>query len=461
MLGLVALIVTSTIVVNLLTPDTRFAYGVAPLARDQAVLLTRRNEDDATYFWVERVGSDGSVAWTTELSPIEAADALGFSGVAATDTQVLLLGERRGLTTGDTVVMSLSRDSGSREWEITVADTPPRRIGPMLIVDPPRLYVIHERVLDAERREDAITALALADGKLLWRLEPPADAPLVMQREVALRGPGRLLTTSPTGLVELDGATGATREAFPFNWLRCGTPMGIVASDGRKLAFLPRVAETGGDHGADARTLELDPGWRDAIEGPCGMRGDDLVVGTMHTSGGIGLTRLDPTTGATRWLLDLGPWLYDLGTTANGRLPRFVPLVVFGTQVQGGLMENQVVVVDLDQGTIVDRHPVRDHMRPLVTADRAYVMGLFIGTLFALDPATGKLARATHLGGLDTSDFRAEDYRFGTLWLTGTGWGGPADLAWLVFDLETGSPVRVNGKVTLEDVTASGWSARR
>lgn len=455
-LGLIAIAIAAVVAFVVLTPATRFTYGVTPLTRDEAVLLTRRNEDDATFFWVELVGSDGHVAWTRELTPVEIQDALGFSGVAATDDRVLLLGKRDETT----VVVALSRATGGELWEAKVADIAPSRIGPMLIADPPRLYVIHDAPL-GDAHEETITALALADGSLLWRLPPMIDqlGRAAMTRDVALRGPHRLLSTSPGGVVELDGATGAIRRQLPINRLRCGTPQDIVGSDGRKLTLLSRVPETGDD--APGRSVDLDANWRDAIDGPCGLRGGDLVVGVMHTNGGVGLTRIDPASGAARWLLELGPWLFDEGTTADGRLPRFLPIAVFGTQVEGGLMENQVVVVDLDEGTVVARHPVRDHMRPVVTAERAFVMGLFIHTVFALDPTTGALANATRLDGIDTADFRSEDFRFGTLWLTGMGWGGPADLSWAAIDLATGRPRRLNGKVVASDVTADGWSARR
>jgi outer membrane protein assembly factor BamB len=441
------------LIVQAVTPATRFIYGLAPVSREEAVLLTRRNEDHATYFWAELVASDGTHRWSSELTPFETHDALGYSGVAATAELVLLLGARD----ASTVVMALARATGERVWETTVAaGTGPDRIGPTLVVDPPRLLVLHERVA-GERRDETISALSLADGKTLWQLAPPAY-PGGVRIDAELLGPGRLLMTSPAGVVELATTDGSARRTLPVNWLRCATPRGIVTTDGLEVLLVPRPQA--GEEVTDLR-LGIGADERVALQGPCGERDGDLVLGPASGKGvGIGLARLDPVSGAARWQLDLGKWISENAESADGRLPRFLPLYVFGSETEGGPILTQVVVVDLDRGTIVSRNPVEGNMQVFFTAERAYVLARSGGALHAIDPASGALGRVTRLARIDSDDVRAEDFRFGPLWMSGMSWGGPADLSWMVFDLERGEPLRLNGKVGASEVAGGGWSPR-
>lgn len=456
---LVALVGLGIAIVGLvwvLTPATRFVYGIAPIDRDEAVLLTRRNEDDATHFWVQLVREDGAVVWSTETSPLAVRDALGFSGVAASDGRVVLLGERDQAT----VVLALGRSGGERLWEREVSSAPQHRIGPMLVLDGPRVYALHDHVV-GDRSIETITALALEDGEVLWTLAAPHPEVQSRRLDVALRGPGRLVMTNWTTdeTIELDGQTGEARRSLPMRSQGCSTPRGIVGYDPRKLVWLP--GPVAGGQEASPRVVELGPDVRPSLDGPCGERGDDLVIGAALGDRDIGLVRVGSEDGTVRWTLPLGDWSFQRSTSLDGRLPRFLPVGVYGTQVEGGPLLDEVVVVDLDQGTIVSRNRVDDHRVAFATAERAYVMGTFSHVLVALDPATGAIASATRFPGTTGNDVHDEDYRFGRLWLFGMGWGRPAELSWAAVDLEGGEPPRVHGEIVAVDVTASGWARPR
>lgn len=75
-LALAALAVGAYLVVDALAPPTRFSYGVYPVSEREAILLTRRNEDDATSFWVQLVSDDGALRWVHETTPLEVEEAL-------------------------------------------------------------------------------------------------------------------------------------------------------------------------------------------------------------------------------------------------------------------------------------------------------------------------------------------------------------------------------------------------
>jgi hypothetical protein len=207
--------------------------------------------------------------------------------------------------------------------------------------------------------------------------------------------------------------------------------------------------------------VALGPDVRPSHEGPCGARGDDLVLGAALGDRDIGLVRVGLEQGTVRWTLPLGDWSFQRSTSADGRLPRFLPVVVYGTQAEGGPMLDEVVVVDLDQGTIVSQNRIDDHRVAFVTAERAYVMGTFSHVLVGLDPATGAIASATRFAGITGSDVHDEDYRFGRLWVFGMGWGRPTELGWAAIDLQGSESPRVHGEVVALDVTASGWAPPR
>lgn len=439
-----------------LMPATRFVYGLSPIGRDEAVLLTRRNEDDATHFWVQLVREDGAVAWSTETSPLAVREALGFSGVAASDGRVVLLGEREQAA----VVLTLGRSGGERLWERELSSAPQHRIGPLLVLDGPRIYALHDVVV-GDRSDETITALALEDGEVLWTLAAPHPEAQPRGLDVALLGPGRLVVTqrATDEAIELDGQSGEARRSLPMRSQVCSTPRGIVGHDAHAVVWVPRPAAGGPE--ASPRVVALGPDVRPSHEGPCGARGDDLLIGAALGDRDIGLVRVGVEDRTVRWALPLGDWSFQRSTSADGRLPRFLPMVVYGTQAEGGPMLHEVIVVDLDQGAIVSRNRVDDHRVAFVTAERAYVMGTFSHVLVALDPATGAIASATRFAATTGNDVHEEDYRFGRLWLFGMGWGRPAALSWAAVDLEGGEPPRVHGEIVAVDATASGWARPR
>jgi len=237
----------------------------------------------------------------------------------------------------------------------------------------------------------------------------------------------------------------------------CANARAVLAKDhGNPVVFPGRLGGAGApsDQGVDLSTNFLP-------YGPCGERANDVVMGTVEPSSAVGLTRVDPATGAERWRLPLGDsWRIGEGTGADGRLPRFLPLVVHGTQVDAGADVKELVVVDIDQGVIVSRTRIAEHMVPFVTADRAYVMAPFRQLVVAVDQATGALAEATRFAGTSGNDVRADDFRFGQLWLTGMSWARPSELSWTVIDLESARPRHIQGDIVAMDVTTT-WQTPR
>jgi len=450
LLAIVATVSAGDLLVLALTPATRFIYGSTPVGPDEALLLTRRNEDNATFFWVQLVKDDGIVAWSREVTPFETNEALGFTSVAASADQIVLLGERGGTT----VMKALARGDGEPQWETALAQAESLYIGPQLIIDGPRVYVLHD-VGAGEQRDETVTALALSDGAVLWTLAPSVEKYRRML-SFALLEPGRLLVSrgSRTGAVECDGASGRVVRTLPLDPM-CDTPRTIIGSRNGALVVMPRV-------GREAEPVHLTGAARVLASGPCGERGDDVIIGQATGDDlAIGLARVDGRSGEVRWQLDLGRWILGEAVQGDGQLPRFLPLVVFGSQVADGPIVTQVVIVDLDAGIIVSRTPVSEHMVPFVTAERGYLMAPFARVMFALDPATGALASATRLSGTSGIDVRAEDFRFGRLWLTGMDWGGPSGLGWAVLDLESARPLHLHGGLSAMDVTARGWAQGR
>jgi len=192
--------------------------------------------------------------------------------------------------------------------------------------------------------------------------------------------------------------------------------------------------------------------------GPSGARGGDVVVAVAPGEGlEVGLVRVDPSSGVVRWKLTLGQWLFDDFTSADGRLPRQVAVVPFGSQTEHGPMPHEVVVVDLDAGAITSRNRVDSGWSPFVTPEGAYLLSTSRPTVLALDPATGALASASSVRPTSRNEARVEDFRFGRLWLMGMGWGGPSELGRAVIDLDHSKPLYANGEVEVQDVSDRGW----
>ncbi len=403
-------------------------------------MLTRHNANDATYFWIERVADDGTSIWSTEVSPFRVDDSLGFSGIAADDKQIVLLGgdEEQGAT-----VMSLARDSGEKLWETTLAPAPFRsHIGRMLLLDEDRVYTIFEQPKGEDRLETVAHALSLDSGQALWSYSLQGIA--TTRFTPSILRPGKLVLPLPDGgCTELEGATGRVDREVPFEFFGCEIPGGLI---GYSNPDVVRISPTG-----EPLVWRLPPDLSPSWHGPCGVVGTgdgDIIVG-FRVADRVGVARLPATGGAPVWRLDLGGLMFEAGTSQNGVLPRFLPVMV--SKQEG----NEVVVVDLEQGSIVSRNPLALGSSVFVNAERAYVL-TFFSTLFTLDPKDGSLADVTQLQGLSSRDVRPEDYRFGKLWLEGDGWATPDELPWAMVDLATGK-VSLRPPVQAIDRTQSGW----
>jgi hypothetical protein len=245
------------------------------------------------------------------------------------------------------------------------------------------------------------------------------------------------------GSLVLDGATGQVVQRLDLSWVVCPLPAGLLATHRRQIVILSAEAP---------RELAPDPRWR-VGDGPCGDREGDVVIVARRPDEAAAVIRIDPGTAAPRWQADLGQRQLDPMTTVDGRLPRFLPVTMSGSDVANGLVQ-ELAVVDLDTGAVVRRTTRDDHASVVVTAGRAWIVLPFRGVLVGLDPATGALAGATAFTDLNSVDVRREDVQFGALWLLGTGWARPDALPWVSFDLASGRVLRANGEVVVRDVTA-------
>jgi len=438
-LAAIAVAVGAAIVVWAVLVPTRFIYGVVAAGPGEALLLTRRNEDRATYFWLEDVDL-AAHRWTVALTPLELDESLGFSSVAVDDDRVVLLGVQ---PDGD-VALALDRTTGDRLWttKLPAAPTTDTRIGPSVVFDGPRVVLVRGiRGVDAPAIQ--VDVLAVADGGLLWSHTSGADG------DVHRLAADQLLVTSRGGdAVVLASDTGAVVTRIPWAWVRCPLPDGVLVRGRDGLTVV----------GQDPpRALAADPQWR-ADSGPCGARGGDLVVaGRRSSDDDATVVRLDPATGTARWRVDLGEQHLEETLTLDGRLPRFLPVTMFGGEAVG--IVQALAIVDLDAGTIVRQTVVTDHMVVIVSAERAWIWAPFRGVLAGFDPATGAFASATRFKGLYSSDVTRDDLRFGELWLYGMDWAKPDALPWASVDLTGARAPRVNGEVVVEDVSPAERAA--
>lgn len=439
LVGAIVAAVGAAIVAWGLMVPTRFVYGVVAAGPGEGLLLTRRNEDHATYFWLERVELAGH-RWTAALSPLEPDESLGFSSVAVDEGRVVLLGAG---PDGD-VVVAFDRVTGERLWTTTLPAAPSNdsRIGPSVVFDGPRVVLVRG-IRGADAPGIQIDALAVADGSRVWSHGPGADG------DVHRIAADRLLVTSRGGdAVVLAGDTGAVVSRIPGAWVRCPLASGVLLS-GR--AGLTVVA-------ADApRGLAADPLWRPA-GGPCGAYdGDVVVAGRGAADDAATLVRVDPVSGAARWRADLGRQQLEETLALDGRLPRFLPVTMFGGGA--GAVVQALAVVDLAAGTVVRQAVVQEHMAVIVTAERAWVWAPFRGVLVGLDPATGAFASATRFKGIYGGDLTRDDLRFGELWLYGMDWAAPGALPWASVDLAGARAPQVSGAVVIEDVSLAERAA--
>lgn len=444
LVGLVAAI--GTAIAWTLVPAERFVFGAAAAGPDAALLLTRRNEDSSTAFWVEHVDVEGRVRWSAEVSPLEPHEALGFTGVAVAEDRVIVLarqGERE-------VAVALERASGRRLWEtpLPAVRQAGGRIGPTVLVDGPRVYLVRE-TSDASRLVERIDAVALADGAALWTFEADRSG------DVHLLAPGRLLVSGfGEGGSVIDGASGAVSQTIALTRVACPLADGVLALHRGRATIVPGAAD------APVWRAEPDPNWR-VDGGPCGLRGEDPVLGAHDAEfTAAGLVRVDRRTGAPRWRLALGARQLEPMVALDGRLPRWLPVSAYGDD-ESGAPVRELMIVDLDAGAVARRSSTADHAEVIVTAERAFVWLRFRQILIGLDPETGALVGATSFAGI-SSEVRRDDFASGALWLHGMGWARPAGLPWAAVDLSTGRLIRANGSVTAGDAsaqirTALGW----
>jgi hypothetical protein len=439
--GLLALVVVGAILlVRALMPDERFIFGTAAVGRDEGLLLTRRNEDRSTAFWLEHVDLAGQLRWSVELSPLEPDDSLGFTSVAAAEDRVIVMGQRE----GEDVALALDRASGRQLWETVLpgirATGGP--IAPTVLIDGPRVYLVRESQ-DEAGLDIRVDAVALADGAALWRFEPGEAG------DVRLLAPGRLMVASRGGGgMILAGATGESTQQMAKTRVLCAVPEGLLASDLGAATLVPAVAD-----GPPWRA-ELEPPWRIGY-GPCGVRDEDPVLGTRSGADEhVGLVRVDRRTGLPRWRLDLETTQADPILTLDGRLPRFLPVAVYGSHGEQEL-RNELVIVDLDAGVVVNRKTIVQHVEVLATPARAWLWVQFKNTLAGLDPATGELASATAFAEFSGNDIRHDDLQFGVLWLHSMRWDRPARLPWAAVDLATGEVLHAGPQVVTRDESAA------
>ncbi|MGB1274752.1 MAG: PQQ-binding-like beta-propeller repeat protein, partial [Nannocystaceae bacterium] len=324
-------------------PKTRFTYGLQPVSQHSAILLTRHNSRDATYFWVEHVADDGKLLWSREVSPFRPADALEFSGIAATEDRVVLLGKG---PDGTGKAMALATTTGELLWETVLGSDPfSARIGRMLILDNSRVYVFFDQIVDEEEVVNSVCAVSLSNGQVLWSRTiedaSPGYKPIVL-------APDRLVVPkSNHQYTEVDGATGKELRDLPIERVGCEIPEGLLGYAGQELIPISRagvpthIALPDKAHGT----------WR----GPCGVHrtpeaSDDYVIGIQGKT--ASMIKFPASGGSPVWQLDLGTTNFEDSASQMGVLPRFLPVIV--TTAEG----NDVLVVDLDRGNLVSREPI-------------------------------------------------------------------------------------------------------
>jgi hypothetical protein len=474
--GAVAL-VAAVVIVVLLTgggPD-RFIYGVKPVGPDEAILLTRHNDETSRYF-VELVRVDGTLVWSAETTPFETAEALGHSGVAADAGHVFLVGDRHREGGSDVVVRALDRVSGELRWETTLAQgVEMRRIGPSLLTDAGRVIAVHtvpeKGAAETEggpKSHETITALAADTGARVWPADG-ADAPRD-PRTVVVTGPGRLVWASLEGRsgadgnlvdngVELDTATGERRQQVPVFWDACMTPAGLIAFGLDETSFLPS-----GEGGlGQPRTLTRAAAWRvGGVGAPCGVHDGLAILGMAPGLPPEGspdsrvLVAVDLATSEVRWTRTFdGRHAFGDFHAAPGGLPRMLPVVTIGQGAETWRVTWFTAIVDLTNGELLAESASDGHPAILSTPTRAVIHDTRHMTLVSVDGATGETSQPVHVVGGGWRELQAEDFHFGRLWLTADTWAGPDDLPWGVMDLDAWKIVHTHGEIKLPGFEAA------
>lgn len=446
-------------VVALTTPVRRTPLGVAALSADEAALVTRYADHADSRLFVELVGADGATRWSDDLTPLRPAEVEGYTGVAATADLVLVLAADRAHVAW---LGALDRATGVPRWWVALPEIAARddggRVGPMLVVDPPRVYAAREVVAPDGARSERLDAVTLADGHLAWSLGKAELGPGHL--DVRLVGAGadaRLVVATADGrpVRELDRATGRTTRTHPIGSILCASADGLVGLAKDQATWIPLA-------GGPAVALgPAEPGL--AWNHTCGLRGGDVVMNLERTTG-WSLRRVARADGHVVFdqALGLGPLPVEPVLTAPlAELPRFIPHALCGSD---GVPWCELAVVDLDTGRVTEHHRLvyAGTLTPIIAPDRSLVWLDRAAALVAVDPATGRLGGAVGFvagfegsdGGLRSAEVRGDDLAGRALWRFGVDNAHPGDLPYAVLDLDPPKLRALNGALEADDAAA-------
>ena len=395
-----------------LQPATRFVYALTPIAFDEAVLLTRRNEDGASYFWVQLVKSDGTIRWSVELTPYETVEADGITAAVATAERVFLLGGSR----GELVLSAFAREDGDRLWAKRIGQHGSiDSAGPSLVVDDARIFAMH----DAGDSGVTVTTLDFA-GRVLWS-HTASDYGIFIG--------SRIIEPGDSYSAELDRVTGNVARTRTMNDVVVrDVPLGVISTRGGRLTVLGLDDIERGISLPRMVSLELS-----------GMVGDDLVVvfRDVHGSAPPEFARIRPTSGEVAWRLPLPSEDFARLIAPTQVLPRFTAIA----------LGNRALVVDLASGTVVAQQDFPFPPIALSSPKRSYILATRPEMLIGVDPDSGALQGALRIDRGKVDDLVAADIAFGRLWVAGDGWAEPDAIGFGVFDLDNASVVSERGEL--------------
>ncbi|MCC6625222.1 MAG: PQQ-binding-like beta-propeller repeat protein [Deltaproteobacteria bacterium] len=439
--GLVAGALLTMLVV--LTPVRRFPAGVVAGGDDDAILLTRFNDIALERYFVERI-ADGEGAWSIETSPLLPAEGFTTTAARVAVDRVALTG-----TDGQGVdfAFALALDDGRLLWRTALPGSGGAdlsgRLAARVLVDDARAYVLHDVYGGAGFVVDRLDAVALDDGRLLWSL---TDEDLGARRfDVLRRGADLVVTGAPARRV--DPATGAITARLAYDTVLCEGARGLVGVSGNDLVWAP--------DGAPERRVAFDQDVDLAWSTTCGFVGDDVVIDLTRRFMPR-LARVDLATGAVVWERALGLGTVMEGPVALGpALPRLLPIPMCAQDGGAdGPTSCVVVVVDLESGTIVQRHRAEraEAARTITTPDRAWLWVRHAGLLVGLDPETGALTSALHMERFTELEPQVDDAAGLHLWLAPRLYAHPGELPWVVVDLASGAVAKTGGDVEVTSV---------
>ena len=437
-----------------LRPKTRFVTAVAPIGPKQAVLVTRRNEDHATWHWLQLEDADGTVRWSVDTGTHGVLASLDEAAVAATKRRVYALLVPGGVGDGPDEVrlLALDRATGRRLWDV-VADphAGTGRVSP----DSPAVLVDRRRVYVAlgTTRTGRIDAFARGTGKHLWTRAIDRG----FRGAARFVDPGHLLLTSYLGeTLSLDRKTGAV-DGHTHHWFLGDVPGGLAFTD-----LVSVIVRHPDGHDTRYPVAKGTTPW--TTPSVVGVRGQLLVVGVhQRARPSAALVAYDRRTRAPVWTLEVGATSLTRFLGDGRALPRLLPVGIYGAPGPHGSRHAGIVVVDLDAGRIVQRYDLGDMADVAIAAAGRPWVWLDDDTLVALDPRTGAVARATTLAGagLVGPDLHARDLRFGQLWLFRDDYVRPSRLPFAIVNLATGTVGHLHAGMTTRDVTAKVRAAWR